>query len=64
MDGKTYQRLFAAFDNTLVDLILYEEASGCDEIERRIWTQILVSCKLFLLQFHNMRISHKTKLMI
>jgi hypothetical protein len=40
MDGNTYERLLAVFHDTPVDLIFDEEASGCDDMERKSWTQI------------------------
>jgi hypothetical protein len=56
---KRYQRLLAAFDDTLVDVILDEKASVCENLGHRHY---LVSCKLFLLQFNNMRIFQKKKI--
>jgi hypothetical protein len=62
MDRNTSQRLLAPFDDMLVGLILDEEASGCDDIERKSWTQIFGILQIILLQCHTMMIFQKSKL--
>jgi hypothetical protein len=33
MDGNTSQRLLSKFDKTLIDLLMNEDESGCDNLE-------------------------------
>jgi hypothetical protein len=40
MDGNTSQRLLSKFDKTLIYLLMKEDESGCDNIERKSWYQV------------------------
>jgi hypothetical protein len=40
MDGNTSQRLLSKFDKTLIDLLMNEDESGCDNLERESWYQV------------------------
>lgn len=40
MDGKTSQKLLSKFDNTLIELLMDEEDSGCDDVDRESWVQV------------------------
>jgi hypothetical protein len=39
-DGKTSQKLFSKFDNTLIELLMDEEDSDRDDVDRESWVQV------------------------
>jgi hypothetical protein len=40
MDGNTSQRLLSKFDKTLIDLLMNEDESGCENLKRESWYQV------------------------
>jgi hypothetical protein len=40
MDGKTSQKLLSKFDNTLIELLMDEEDSGCDDVDQESWDEV------------------------
>jgi hypothetical protein len=39
-DGNTSQRLLSKIDKTLIDLLMNEDDSGCDNLERESWYHV------------------------
>jgi hypothetical protein len=40
MDGKTSQKVLSKFDNTLIEILMDDEDSGCDDVDRESWVQV------------------------
>jgi hypothetical protein len=63
MDGNTSQRLLSKFDKTLIDLLMNEDESGCDNLERESWYQVFGHLQNMFEQCPNMKISQMRNLM-